>query len=85
MANIRQKRDLPNGICKEAAEILKNKHVSLGAFSFLRKMKPMRQIVVAELLAATREIFLCRRSRLCSRPLIRICWSNPTSTRSWRV
>ena len=53
VASIRQKRDLLNGICKEAAEILKNKHVSLGAFSFLRKMKPMRQIEVAELLAAT--------------------------------
>src|SRR5258707_1367648 len=53
VASIRQKRDLLNGICKEAAEILKNKHVSLGAFSFLRKMKPIRQIEVAELLAAT--------------------------------
>ena len=53
VASIRQKRDLLNGICREAVEILKNKHVSLGAFSFLRKMKPMRQIEVAELLAAT--------------------------------
>ena len=53
IASIRQKRDLLNGICKEAAEILKTKHVSLGAFSFLRKMKPMRQIEVAELLTAT--------------------------------
>jgi hypothetical protein len=53
VASIRQKRDLLNGICKEAAEILKNKHISLGAFSFLRKMKPMRQIEVAELLVAT--------------------------------
>jgi hypothetical protein len=48
VASIRQKRDLLNGICKEAAEILKNKHVSLGAFSFLRKMKPMRQTEVAD-------------------------------------
>src|SRR5260370_40435763 len=53
VAIIRQKRDLLNGICKEAAEILKNKHVSLGAFSFLRKMKPMRHIEAAELLPAT--------------------------------
>jgi ParB-like chromosome segregation protein Spo0J len=50
VATIRQKRDLLNGICKEAAEVLKNKHVSLGAFSLLRKMKAMRQIEVAELL-----------------------------------
>ena len=53
VATIRQKRDLLNGICKEAVEILKNKQVSLGVFSFLRKLKPMRQIEVAELLVAT--------------------------------
>lgn len=53
IASIRQKRDLLNGICKEAAEILKNRRVSLGVFSFLRKMKPMRQIEVAELLTVT--------------------------------
>jgi hypothetical protein len=53
VATIRQKRDLLNGICKEAVEILKNRHVSLGVFSFLRKLKSMRQIEVAELLVAT--------------------------------
>lgn len=53
VASIRQKRDLLNGICKEAAEMLKNKHISIGVFSFLRKMKPMRQIEVAELLMTT--------------------------------
>ena len=53
VATIRQKRDLLNGVCKEAAEILKNKHVSLGVFSFLRKLKSMRQIEVAEILVAT--------------------------------
>src|SRR5215469_9639716 len=53
VASIRQKRDLLNCICKEAAEIRKNKQVSRGAFVFLRTMKPMRQIGVAELLTAT--------------------------------
>jgi RepB plasmid partitioning protein/ParB-like nuclease domain len=53
VGSIRQKRDLLNGICKEATEILKNKHVALGVFGILRKMKPMRQIEVAELLVAT--------------------------------
>jgi RepB plasmid partitioning protein len=53
VASIRTKRDLLNGICKEAVELLKNKHVSLGVFSLLRKMKPMRQIEVAELLMAS--------------------------------
>jgi hypothetical protein len=52
VASIRQKRDLLKGICAEAAEVLKNSHVSLGAFYFLRKLKPMRQIEVAELMVA---------------------------------
>jgi hypothetical protein len=53
VGSIRQKRDLLNGICKEASEILKNKQVTLGVFGILRKMKPMRQIEIAELLLAT--------------------------------
>jgi RepB plasmid partitioning protein/ParB-like nuclease domain len=52
VVSIRQKRDLLTGICKEAVEVLKTRHVSLGAFFYLRKMKPMRQIEVAELLTA---------------------------------
>jgi len=50
VASIRQKRDLLDGICKEVAEILKTKHMSPKAFFFLKKMNPMRQIEVAELL-----------------------------------
>jgi ParB-like chromosome segregation protein Spo0J len=50
IAAIRQKRDLLNGICKETAEILKTKHLAPGVFTVLRKMRPMRQIEVAELL-----------------------------------
>jgi hypothetical protein len=53
VGSIRQKRDLLNGICKEVAEILKTKHVAMRVFSLLKKMKPMRQIEVAELLIAT--------------------------------
>lgn len=53
VASIRQKRDLLNGVCQEAAEILKNKHVSLGVFAALKRMKPIRQIEVAELLIVT--------------------------------
>jgi hypothetical protein len=53
ISQIRGKRDLLNGICKECAELLKNKHVSMGVFSVLRKLKPMRQIEVAELLLAS--------------------------------
>jgi hypothetical protein len=53
VASIRQKRDLLTGVCQEAAEILKNKHVSLGVFSVLKRMKAIRQIEVAELLNVT--------------------------------
>jgi len=52
VASIRQKRDLLKGICPEAAEILKNRRISLGTFYYLRKLKPMRQIEVAELFVA---------------------------------
>jgi len=50
IASIRQKRDLLDGICKETAELLKNKHLSPSVFGLLKKMKPIRQIEVAELL-----------------------------------
>jgi len=53
IATIRQKRDLLNGICAEAAELLKNKVVTIEVFAILRKMRPVRQIEVAELLIAT--------------------------------
>jgi len=51
IAKIREKRDLLRGICKEAAEILKNRQIAPRAFSHIRKMKPLRQIEVAELLS----------------------------------
>lgn len=50
ISTIRQKRDLLQGICPEAAEILRNERVSQNAFSALRKMKPVRQIDVARLM-----------------------------------
>jgi hypothetical protein len=52
VTTIRQKRDLLNGICKEATEFLKTKSIASNVFPVLRKMKPMRQIEVAELLVA---------------------------------
>jgi ParB-like chromosome segregation protein Spo0J len=50
VARIRQKRDLLKGICPEAAEILQNQRVGADAFSALRRMKPVRQIDVAQLM-----------------------------------
>jgi ParB-like chromosome segregation protein Spo0J len=52
LAKIRATRDLLDGICKETVETLKTRHVSSPAFAILKKMKPMRQIEVAELMVA---------------------------------
>lgn len=50
--SIRQKRDLLDGICAEAVQLLKDKRLTAKGFRELRKVKPMRQIEIAELLSA---------------------------------
>jgi len=50
--SIAERRDLLNGICPEAADLLKNSRVAPQVFPVLRKMKSMRQIEVAELMTA---------------------------------
>lgn len=52
IASIRKKRNLLVGICPEAADLLRDKHVPMNAFVELRRMKPMRQIVAAEMMIA---------------------------------
>lgn len=52
VALIRRKRTLLNGICPEAAELLKARHCPINSFRSLRKMKPLRQIQAAELMIA---------------------------------
>lgn len=52
IALIRQKRTLLNGICPEAAELLKARHCPINSFRSLRRMKPLRQIQAAELMIA---------------------------------
>jgi ParB-like chromosome segregation protein Spo0J len=52
VAEIRRKRRLLEGICSEAAEILKDKHVPINTFTELRKMAPLRQMEAAELMVA---------------------------------
>lgn len=52
VAAIRQKRDLLDGICPEAVELLKDRRTTGNAFRELRKVKPMRQIEIAELMRA---------------------------------
>lgn len=50
IGSIRNKRNLLQGISAEAADLLKDKHVSAAVFPILRKMKPVRQIEAAILM-----------------------------------
>lgn len=52
VANIRQKRDLLDGICPETVQLLRDKRVTGNALRELRKVKPLRQIEIAELMLA---------------------------------
>src|SRR5271167_3198986 len=52
VGSIRKKRDMLDGICPEAIEILRNSHMTADAFAVLRKMKPVRQIEAAEYMLA---------------------------------
>ena len=49
---IRKKRNLLVGICPEAADLLRDKHLPLNAFTELRRLKPMRQMAAAEMMIA---------------------------------
>jgi len=53
VAAIRKKRDLLDGMCEEAVELLKDKRVTADGFMYLRKMKPVRQIYAAEMMIAS--------------------------------
>lgn len=52
VASIRQKSELLDGICTEAVQILRDKRTAAGAIREMRKVKPMRQIEIAELMCA---------------------------------
>lgn len=53
VARIREMRNLLKGICPEAVELLRSKPISISALRWLRKVKPLRQIEVVELLNST--------------------------------
>ena len=53
VAAIRKKRHLLDGICEEAAELLKDTRVTSDGFAVFRKMKPVRQIYAAEMMVAS--------------------------------
>lgn len=50
IAVIKRRKTMLNGVCAELVEMLKDKSVNPTTFEMLRKMKPMRQIEVAELM-----------------------------------
>ena len=50
---IRRKRDLLDGVCPEAVELLRNKRSAPGALRVMKKVTPMRQIEMAELMIAS--------------------------------
>jgi ParB-like chromosome segregation protein Spo0J len=52
VASIRRKRRLLDGICSEAAGILKDKYIAIHALAEFRKLGPLRQIEAAELMVA---------------------------------
>jgi ParB-like chromosome segregation protein Spo0J len=52
VSSIKRKRRLLDGICSEAAEILKDKHVAIHALVEFKKLAPLRQIEAAELMVA---------------------------------
>jgi ParB-like chromosome segregation protein Spo0J len=53
VATIQRKRNLLDGICSEAIELLKARRVSPKAFPVLRKMKPVRQLAAAQMMVAS--------------------------------
>ena len=53
LATVKQKRDLLTDICPEAIELLKTRRASAGALREMKRVKPMRQIEIAELMIAS--------------------------------
>lgn len=52
ISSIRHKKNLLEGMCAEAIDLLKEKQVPINTIGELRKMKPMRQIEAAGLMIA---------------------------------
>lgn len=50
VSRIRQKKNMLKGICPEAVELLKDRDITSGALAALRKVKPIRQVEIAELM-----------------------------------
>ena len=65
VASIKRKRSLLDGICPEAAVLLRDRQCSYEAFRCLKKMKPLRQIEAVELMVGMNNFSVsCARSLL---------------------
>ena len=53
ISRIRMKRDLLDGVCPEAVDLLRDKRVTRDALQQMRQVTPMRQIEIAELMCAS--------------------------------
>lgn len=56
VSNIIKKINLLDGVCVEAAELLKDQHFSASIGAVLRKLKPVRQVECVDLMLATNNI-----------------------------
>jgi len=52
ISSIRNKRRLLDGICNEVVQLLQDRHVPLNTFTELKRLKPIRQIEVSEMMIA---------------------------------
>jgi hypothetical protein len=50
---VKEKRNLLSGICDEAVTLLKDRAISAAALKFFKRVKPLRQIEMAELMVAS--------------------------------
>ena len=79
VGQIRKRRDMLDGICPEAVDILRNSPVTADAFALLRKMKPIKQIEAAEhmLASSTYTVLFARALLEVTRPeLLAEMWAS---------
>jgi hypothetical protein len=67
--SIQDKRRLLDGICDEVVTLLQDRHIPLNTFKELKRLRPMRQIAVAEtMIALNRFSMSCAKSLVASSP-----------------
>ena len=73
VSSLQEKTRLLDGICPEAAELLKDKHMSMTGFRVLKKMTSVRQFAATELMVAMNKFTVSyARSLLAATPLAQL-------------